>query len=258
MDEYSYLTDIFVRRNQDILGGNLVGIYLHGSAVMGCFNSLKSDLDFIIVIKDDIPNAAKSAYMDMVVALNRQAPEKGIELSIVKENVCSPFVYPTPFELHFSIAHLDWYQANPSDYIEKMRGADKDLAAHFTIIYHRGKALCGKPIHEVFSEVSREFYFDSIWGDIENAREEIIENPTYIILNLCRVLAWQRENLILSKSEGGRWGLSNIPEQYAGLIAGALAEYEARNPNTEYNGKPDETCAKEYADYMLTQIKSSR
>ncbi|MDE5696851.1 MAG: DUF4111 domain-containing protein [Lachnospiraceae bacterium] len=258
MDEYSYLTDIFVRRNQDILGGNLVGIYLHGSAVMGCFNSLKSDLDFIIVIKDDIPNAAKRAYMDMVVALNRQAPEKGVELSIVKENVCSPFVYPTPFELHFSIAHLDWYQTAPCDYIEKMRGTDKDLAAHFTIIYHRGKALCGKPIHEVFSEVSREYYFDSIWGDIENAQEEIIENPTYIILNLCRVLAWQRENLILSKSEGGRWGLSNIPEQYAGLIAGALTEYESHNPNPAYDGKPVEACAKEYADYMLTQIKSGR
>ncbi|MDE6619795.1 MAG: DUF4111 domain-containing protein [Lachnospiraceae bacterium] len=258
MNEYSNLINAFVRRSQDILGDNLIGIYLHGSAVMGCFNSLKSDLDFIVVIKDDITHAVKRAYMDMVVALNRQAPEKGIELSIVKQNVCSPFVYPTPFELHFSIAHLNWYQTDPCDYIEKMRGTDKDLAAHFTIIYHRGKALCGKPIHEVFSEVSREYYFDSIWGDIENAQEEIIENPAYIILNLCRVLAWQRENLILSKSEGGRWGLSNIPEQYARLIAGALTEYESRNLNPAYDGKPDEACAKEYADYMLTQIKSGR
>ncbi|MDE7274293.1 MAG: DUF4111 domain-containing protein [Lachnospiraceae bacterium] len=255
MDEYSNVIGDFVRQNRIILGENLVGIYLHGSAVMGCFNGQKSDLDFIIVIKDEFPDATKRAYMDMVVALNKQAPEKGIELSIVRENVCSPFVYPTPFELHFSIAHLNWYQTSPGDYIEKMRGKDKDLAAHFTIIYHRGKVLYGKPVHEVFCEVSRENYFDSIWSDIEHAQTEILENPTYIILNLCRVLAWQRENLILSKSEGAQWGLTNIPEKYAGLIAGALADYEAHNANWGQHEKPDETRAKEYADYMLTQIK---
>lgn len=32
------LTKDFVERSQAILGNNLVGIYLHGSAVMGCFN----------------------------------------------------------------------------------------------------------------------------------------------------------------------------------------------------------------------------
>lgn len=253
MKEYSNLIDDFVRQNQNILGENLVGIYLHGSAVMGCFNSQKSDLDFIIVSREPVSNAAKRAYMDMVVELNKQAPAKGIELSIVRENVCSPFVYPTPFELHFSIAHLNWYQTDPDDYVEKMHGTDNDLAAHFTIIYHRGQTLYGKAIRDVFAEVSREHYFDSIWGDIENAQDEITENPAYIILNLCRVLAYSKENRILSKLEGGKWGLESVPEIYTGLIAGALDEYTAN-----HSIKLDETHAKEYAEYMLTQIKSSR
>lgn len=253
MDEYSTLIDDFVRQNQNILGENLVGIYLHGSAVMGCFNSQKSDLDVIIVIRDPVSNAAKRAYMDMVIELNRRAPAKGIELSIVRENVCSPFVYPTPFELHFSIAHLNWYQTDPDDYVEKMHGTDNDLAAHFTIIFHRGKALYGKAIRDVFAQVSREIYFDSIWGDIENAQDEITENPAYIILNLCRVLAYSKENLILSKLEGGKWGLENVPEIYTGLITGALDEY-----TTNHSIKFDKAHAKEYAEYMLTQIKSSR
>ena len=250
MDEYSKLTEDFVHQNQNILGENLVGIYLHGSAVMGCFNSQKSDLDFIIVIREPVSNAVKSAYMDMIVKLNRQAPAKGIELSIVRENVCSPFVYPTPFELHFSIAHLNWYQTDPDDYVEKMHGTDSDLAAHFTIIYHRGRTLYGKAICDVFAKVSREHYFDSIWGDIENAQEEITANPTYIILNLCRVLAYSKENRILSKLEGGKWGLENVPEKYAELISGALDEYTA-----DHSIKFDETRAKEYAEYMMEQIR---
>lgn len=139
MKEYQNFIDNFVRQNQSILGSSLVGVYLHGSAVMGCFNGKRSDLDFIIVVHHDLPAAVKRRYMDMVVAQNTQAPAKGIELSIVEESVCQPFVYPTPFVLHFSVAHLDWYRSNPADYIEKMNGTDKDLAAHFTILYHRGR-----------------------------------------------------------------------------------------------------------------------
>ena len=47
--EYSRLINIFVRENQSILGENPVGVYLHGSAVMGCFNSLRSDLDLSLI-----------------------------------------------------------------------------------------------------------------------------------------------------------------------------------------------------------------
>ena len=252
--EYKKFIDSFVQKNQMILGDNLVGVYLHGSAVMGCFHPKKSDLDFIIVIQHDLNAAVKRQYMDMVVAQNSHdaimAPAKGIELSIVKESVCRPFVYPTPFVLHFSAAHLNWYQTNPSDYIEKMNGTDKDLAAHFTILYHRGMTLWGKEIPEVFAEVDSAYYFDSIWNDIENAKEEITENPMYITLNLCRVLAYQKEQLILSKLEGGTWGLANLPQKYAPLIADALKDY-----TTDSTMKLNTALAREYAAYMLQQIR---
>ncbi len=128
----------FVEKSKEILQDNLVGVYLHGSAVMGCYNPTKSDIDLIVVVKDSMPNTLKKVFMDMVVELNAKGPAKGIEMSIVKQGVCKPFVYPTPFELHFSVAHLEWYGKNPDDYISKMKGEDKDLAAHFTIITHRG------------------------------------------------------------------------------------------------------------------------
>lgn len=250
MNQYKDLLDSFVQQNRSILGNNLIGIYLHGSAVMGCFNDKKSDIDLLIVIKKDISDEIKQLYMDMVVELNKQAPVKGLELSIVKKDVCNPFVYPTPFELHFSNTHLNWYQSDPKDYVTKMKGTDKDLAAHFTILYHRGKTLYGEEIREVFSEISRADYFDSIWFDIENAKEEIVDNPMYIILNLCRVLAYKKDNLILSKQEGGEWGLKNVLSKYTGLISEAIAEYQ-----TGISMRLDKALAKEYTEYMLGKIK---
>lgn len=245
------ITKKFVEQSQSILEDNLVGIYLHGSAAMGCFNAQKSDIDLIVVVNADISDEVKRRYMDMVVELNAYAPKKGIEMSIVRKDVCKPFIYPTPFELHFSNAHLEWYQTKPSDYIDKMNGTDKDLAAHFTIICHRGKCLCGREIKDVFEEVRREFYFDSIWCDIEDAEKEIMENPTYMILNLCRVLAYKEDELILSKSEGGKWGLENVPEIYHPLIVQALNEYSFGEAI-----KPDRGSACEYAAYMIKRISS--
>ena len=251
MDVLSTVIEKFVKQNQEILGNNLVGIYLHGSAVMGCFNDEKSDIDLLVVIHNDLSDEDKLRYMDMVVELNGLAPSKGIELSIVKKSVCKPFLYPTPFELHFSVTHLAWYQRDPYDYVLKMNGTDKDLAAHFMIIYHRGRCLYGEEIRTVFDEVGREAYLDSIWYDIEHAEEDIIESPVYITLNLCRVLAYKQENLILSKEEGGKWGLKNVLEKYRELIRQALDEY-ASVDTMDF----DEKEAQEYAKYMIAQIQA--
>ena len=251
MDALKDLLQSFVTQSQKILGDNLIGIYLHGSAVMGCYNKKKSDIDLLVVVEEAIPDNIKHCFLDMVVELNNYAPPKGIELSIVKREVCNPFVYPTPFELHFSVAHLEWYKTNPFDYIAKMKGTDKDLAAHFTILSHRGKCLYGKDIQDVFGAVRKEDYFDSIWSDIEEAETEIMDNPTYMILNLCRVLAYKKEGLILSKQEGGKWGICNVPKKYQTIIVQALDEYVS-DKSTEW----DEKSAHEFAAYMITQIRS--
>ncbi len=243
------LLNRFTDRSKEILRDNLVGVYLHGSAVMGCFNPEKSDIDLIIVVKESVSDADKRAYMDMVTELNSSAPAKGIEMSVVRKDVCSPFVYPTPFELHFSVAHLNWYRNDPDDYIRKMNGTDKDLAAHFMIILNRGKCLYGAPIEDVFAPVPKADYLDSIREDIADAAEDISENTMYITLNLARVLAYKKEGLILSKKEGGEWALGHLPAEYHALIKDALKEYEEA-ASISY----DLELAKRYADYMLTKI----
>ena len=132
----------------------------------------------------------------------------------------------------------------------------KDLLVRFVdvmIINHRGKTLYGQEIKEVFGDVSKQDYLDSIWFDIEGAQEDILDNTMYITLNLERVLAYQKDNIILSKKEGGEWGLANLPVKYHHLIIVALEEYASGNP-PQYNME----IAAEYAEYMLREIQNSK
>ena len=252
------LTELFTERSRQILGDGLEGIYLHGSAAMDCYNPARSDLDLIVVTRNSPDDACKRAYMDMVTELNALLPGKdarhsGIEMSVVRREVCNPFIYPTPFELHFSAAHLEWYRRDPGDYIRKMKGTDKDLAAHFTVIRSRGKRLYGPPAEAVFGEVPAEDYLDSVLEDVEDAPEEIAGNTMYLTLNLARILAYLRKGTVLSKREGGEWGLSSLPEKYLPLIRAALEDYEG-DAAVRY----DTELAADYAEYMLDRIAEEK
>ncbi|MBR4724390.1 MAG: DUF4111 domain-containing protein [Lachnospiraceae bacterium] len=241
----------FVERSREILQDDLTGIYLHGSAVMGCYNPQKSDLDLIIVVDKPLQDDVKLRFMDMVTEVNEEGLAKGIEMSIVTRNVCDPFIYPTPFELHFSVMHLEWYKSDPRDYVRKMKGTDKDLAAHFTIIGKRGKCLYGLPVEEVFATVPQADYMDSIREDIANAGEDIFDNTMYITLNLARVLAFKKEGSVISKKEGGEWALENVPEEYHDLVKAAMREYAGAGKMSYDYG-----IAERYAEYMLKDIEN--
>ena len=244
------LLNEFTEQSEGILQDNLAGIYLHGSAVMGCFNPMKSDIDLIVVAERPLSDSVKRKYMDMVVRCSASGPAKGIEMSVVLRNVCNPFVYPTPYELHFSVGHLKWYREDPDGYIRRMNGTDKDLAAHFTIINKRGRCLYGAPVREMFAEVPDSDYMDSIWEDVANAPENIAEDTMYLTLNLARVMAFREEGLVFSKKEGGEWALSRLPAEYHPLIRDALREYTGNAA-----AACDAGLAERYAAYAVRRIR---
>ena len=250
MKTYQVVIDDFIAAAREIMEEQLTGVYLHGSLAMGCFNPDKSDIDLIIVIEENISDEQKMKFMERVVVLNRQAPAKGMEMSIVLRKYCNPFVYPTPFELHFSPAHLQWFCDRPQEYVEKMKGEDKDLAAHFTIIRRYGIVLYGEKIEKVFAEVPRENYIDSILEDVRDAKEEILKQPVYIILNLCRVLAFLEDGRILSKKEGAEWVIEHLPDDASLVVRSALKCYR-----TNRDMVIGEEKGRDFAEKMLARIE---
>lgn len=232
-----------------ILGNKLTGIYVHGSLAFGCFNYKKSDIDFIVVVNETPTIKEKEELIKTLLSLSDNSLIKRYEMSVVLETFCKNFIYPTPFELHYSIAHLQSFKNNLREYCKSMNGSDKDLAAHFTVIKSVEYTINGKAIPEVFGTIPKNEYFDSIKADIENASELIQDNPVYVILNLCRVLAYKNKGLILSKEQGGEWGIKNLPKQYISLINTALKDYK-----TEIDGTFDLEHSLNFCNYMLKTI----
>jgi len=233
---------------QQILGENLIGIYLHGSLAMGCFHPTVSDIDFVVVINNPLTDKEKRAIIETLIDLDDVKPAKGFEMSVLLLKDTRHFTYPTPFILHYSDSHKD-------NFIQEGRlcenGKDPDLAAHITVLKNRGKVICGQDIDTVFANVPREDYLKALVYDINDARALMNENPVYFILNICRTLCYLREGKVLSKVEGGQWGLNNLPARFQGIIQKSLEVYK----NGEQNQQFDPVALNEMIDFFRKYAK---
>lgn len=215
-----------------------------------CFRWDQSDIDFIVVAEDPIPQQTKIELLKVLERIHPNAPEKGLEMSVVLRTYCEKFVHPTPYELHFS---NEWrlvnYLENPLSLNSYSSVTDYDLAAHFTVIKTVGQVVIGKPVAEVFGCIPRAEYLDSICRDIKEAKADVANNPVYVILNLCRVYAYIRDTAILSKEQGAKWGLKNLPAQYHNLISNMLNRYTGDIMTID-----NQELQSEFCEYMLEQI----
>jgi predicted nucleotidyltransferase len=244
------LLDALVSNFRTTLDNNLTGVYLHGSAAMGCYNPVKSDIDLLIVVKDRVNVEQKRAIIRFLLALTEQAPKKGIELSIVTLDALQHFQFPTPYELHFSNTWIERYTSDGVDF-EQQR-FDSDLAAHVVVTKKRGLCLYGEPVEGIFPDIPEAYYLRSIVGDAEDIFENIAGDPMYGVLNLCRVLAFIKEKAVCSKLEGGNWGMQHITSAYQPLIHAALQAYQSTSGN---DASWDKEPLQEFASYMKQQIE---
>lgn len=217
------LLDNLTEKTEKLFGNNFIGLYVHGSIAMGCFNPWVSDVDFLIVVRAKMSVQEKRDLVKILLETDHDIP-RGIEMSVVLlEHTKNP-VFPTPFEFHFGKELAEKYRRNEIDLAQEK--TDPDLAAHFMITKRRGIVWRGLPIDEVFSEIPKEFYIKSLLFDFDDLDKNIISNPVYGILNACCTIAYLKDNLVLSKKEGGVWALKNFEELYIPVVRQALSSYE--------------------------------
>lgn len=243
------------------LKNNLVGVYLHGSLAMGCFNPLRSDIDLLVVTRGKLSLETKRALARRLLEISNQpAP---FEISFLATGDLHPWRHPTPYNFHYSEdwrekfvrAHKDgdWQNWNSEERF------DGDLAGHVTVLNHRGRCLYGEAIADVFPPVPEADFVASILADVLSANFGLggafEKFPVYVVLNACRTLAYLKTGRVLSKAEGGSWALENLPARFTQTVTDALDEYRAgRNDQSNLREKN----LAEFSAYMKNEIERAK
>ncbi len=204
-------------RLRDLLGANLHGMYVYGSLAFGCYNPARSDVDVIVVTRRRL---AAETRNPLSFFLRELAPATKLEISFLSRADLDPWRCPCPYDLHFSEGRV-LHDGSGTYFASEIRNARA-----------RGVAVVGPPPGEALPAVPHSDFWDSLVRDIRWARENYDEvGPVYAVLNCCRVLAYANENVVLSKAEGGEWGVRELPRRYRPLAERALQAYrsEARD-----------------------------
>lgn len=213
-----------------ILGESLVGVYLHGSLAMSCFNPRRSDLDLLVITEERTRVEQKRELADLLLRVSL-APSP-IEISLLARDQIHPWRHPAPFDLHFSEAWRDRTLADLTSgewrAWNDIERCDEDLAGHITVVRQRGVCLHGAPITALFPAVPTVDYLASVLADVlspDCGLNSALESPVYVILNACRTYAYLSTNQVLSKDEGGVWALQLLPHQFHTTVQSALSAY---------------------------------
>lgn len=209
------------------VGDDLLGIYLHGSLAMGCFNPARGDVDLLVVAERPMPISTKWRVAQVLLRLSG-APSP-IEISFLHRAQLNPWTCPTPFDLHYGEPHREQYEHDLrsggwKDWNRQVL-RDQDLAGHVKIARCRGVCLWGEPIEDTLPEVPRADYLASVLADLAWARDRAGVTLDYRLLNLARAWGYLETDVVMSKDEGGVWALGELPERHAPPIEAALRLY---------------------------------
>jgi len=212
---------------KEILKEDFIGFYLHGSLAMGGFNSKSSDIDVLVITNKTMTVGTKRKLAELLLSFSNEPFP--VEISFVNMEQLQNWTHPCPFDFHYSEFWRGRYQDDLSKgtyhHLNGYVRDDADLAAHITILNHRGLRLEGPPIYEVFPSVPRSHYISSIMGDYQECLENIEEDTVYCALNLIRVYWYLKEGVISSKQEAGNWGLSSFPKEFGFTIQKVINSY---------------------------------
>lgn len=230
---------------EHVLHDDLVGVYLHGSAVLGGFNVHRSDIDILAVVREPIPKL-KHGVVDAIQSIEVPCPAVGLEMSIVTlPSAANPTTKPL-FEVHMTTAPQDSKVVDGDDH-----PGDPDLVLHYAVCRAAGRVLHGSPPDQVFAPVSEELIMSQLLDELHWASESAAGECA--VLNACRAWLYAVERRLVSKIGGGQWAMDKAAEEEKNLVFSAIQRQKGR-----MDVRTDENAARRFVGAVIRRINLAR
>jgi aminoglycoside adenylyltransferase-like protein/nucleotidyltransferase-like protein len=205
---------------REALGAALIGVYLHGSAVLGDYDPARSDVDILAVCAVTLPAGERARLGADLGREELPCPASaGLEFSLVTQAAARDAGRAPSYELHGW--DEDGHVRPAGD-----RG-DPDLPLHYAVVRQVGVAVCGPPAADVVRHVPREELLglvgDELGWAVANA------SPSTQVLTACRAWALSADGRFRSKRDAAGWALRHgAPAVVAAVLADHRRAAESR------------------------------
>jgi streptomycin 3"-adenylyltransferase len=231
---------------QDVLGQELLGLYLFGSAVAGGLKPT-SDLDLLAVSRRPTTPEERSRLVEGLLALSMRP--RYLELTVVVQSDVRPWRYPPRMDLQYG----DWLRAELERGEIPPPAPSPDLAALITMALLCGNPLVGRPPASVLDPVPHEDLLSAGADQLDGILADLGHDTRNMVLTLARIWCTAETGEIRSKDGAADWALPHLPAEHRPVVERARDGYRSG----EY-GNWDDLDFRACAGHMAGEIRRSR
>ncbi|MEU7581407.1 aminoglycoside adenylyltransferase family protein [Streptomyces sp. NPDC041068] len=218
-------TDDVVRLVGDVLGADdIVGVYLHGSAVLGGLRP-HSDIDVFVVARRPTTAGQRQALTDGLLAISGSGapgePLRPVELTVAVQGDIRPWTYPPRCEFQYGEWLRDAYLRGETPEPEPA----PDLALLVTMVLRGRAALVGPAPDEVLDPVPPGDVTRAMVAGVPELLAELDTDTRNVLLTLARIWTTLATGDIKSKAGAADWVLRRLPAEHRSVLERARAVY---------------------------------
>jgi streptomycin 3"-adenylyltransferase len=221
--------DAVVHLVRTVLEAKVIGVYLHGSAVLGGLRP-GSDLDIIAVVRGRTTIAERRRLVDGLLRLSgprartparARPPARSIELTIVRQRAVRPWRYPPRSEFQYGDRLRDDYEGGFTP--GSVRSPDLALLVALTLKSDR--PLFGPPPADVLDPVPQRDLVRAAVAGIPGLLADIEHDTANVVLTLARIWVTVCTSDIRTKDAAVDWAIERLPAEHRAVLARARAVY---------------------------------
>lgn len=243
--------DDLVRLVREVLGDDVVGAYLHGSAVLGGLRP-SSDVDVLVVVRRSAAADRRAALVEGLLDISgrraRRGPARPVELTLVVQSDVRPWRYPPRSDFLYGEWLRDQYERGEVPAPEP----SPDLAVLVTMVLRGDAPLYGPPPAEVLDPVPREDVLRAAVAGVPALMTDLESDTRNVLLTLARIWTTLATGVIRSKDGAADWALGQLPSGHRTVLARARAGYLGSQEESWGDLLPD---VRAHADHVVGEIE---
>jgi hypothetical protein len=227
--EVNAVMDLLLSGVREILGDHFVGLYLQGSLASGDFDPLCSDVDFVVVTADTVPD-------EMLPALKAMHARIGVSGLMMATRLDGDYM-PRQSLSRYDPAHAPYPHLGLDGHFAVETGASDSIFQRY-ILRECGVVVAGPALRDWIQPIQSEDLRRAVRG-VSGWWVSLADDPTrhsheyqiHAVLTMCRSLYTLKHGTAVSKAVAAQWVQETLGERWSALIAWALSS--RHDPQTD-------------------------
>lgn len=208
---------------RDVVGDDLLGVYLHGSATLGGLRP-NSDIDLLGVLARPTTDDEKRELIGRITRLSRRgdASVRSIELELLVGPDVRPWRYPAPIDFKYGDWLCDDFERGE---LTPWTSPEPDIALLVTAVLRADRPLLGPPPSRLLDPVPAADVRRAVLDSMPQLHAWLDGDEANVTMTFARIWVTVATGRIVPKDVAVGWAIERLPPEHHPVLERARTIY---------------------------------